>query len=364
MLGISIYPGQKKLSEILSYIDLAAQYGYGRIFTCLISEEGRSLQEVVADFRQITARARQHHMEIIADVAPQVFTTFGVRYDDLKFFADLGLSGIRLDLGYSGIEESIMSLNPYGLSIELNMSQGTRMLENILAQKPNKARILGCHNFYPHVYTGLGYEHFITSSRQFRQQGIRTAAFVNAPGADHGPWPVREGLCTLEMHRDLPIEVQAKHLFATGLIDDVIIANAFATEEELRTLAAVSPDILELRVETIAGISAVEKKILFDELHFNRGDVSDYMIRSTQPRVKYKGEEFPAWHTPELEPGDVVIESSLYDRYAGELQIVRQSMPNSGKSNVVARVVPQEHFLLASIQPWTKFRFQGAVPIE
>ena len=59
------------------------------------------------------------------------------------------------------------------------------------------------------------------------------------------------------MHRDLPIEVQAKHLFATGLIDDVIIANAFATEEELRTLAAVSPDILELGVETMAGSSAV-----------------------------------------------------------------------------------------------------------
>ncbi len=364
MLGISIYPGQKKLAEILAYIDLAAKYGYGRIFTCLISEEGRPLEDVIADFRQITSRASQHQMEIIADVEPQVFEKFGVRYDDLKFFADLGLSGIRLDLGYSGIEESIMSLNPYGLAIELNMSQRTGMLENILAQKPNRAKILGCHNFYPHVYTGLGYEHFIACSHQFKQQGIRTAAFVNAPGADHGPWPVREGLCTLEMHRTMPIEVQAKHLFATGLIDDVIIANAFATEEELRTLAAVSPDILELRLETVDGISAVEQKILFEELHFNRGDVSDYMVRSTQPRVKYKGEKFPAWNTPKLEPGDVVIESSLYDRYAGEVQIVRRPMPNSGKSNVVARVVPQERFLLASIQSWTKFRFQRAVPIE
>ena len=40
-----------------------------------------------------------------------------------------------------------------------------------------------------------------------------------------------EGLPTLEDHRDLPIEVQAKHLLMTGLIDDIIISNAYATKE-------------------------------------------------------------------------------------------------------------------------------------
>jgi hypothetical protein len=43
-----------------------------------------------------------------------------------------------------------------------------------------------------------------------------------------GPWKVMEGLPTLEDHRDLPIEVQAKHLLMTGLIDDIIISNAYA----------------------------------------------------------------------------------------------------------------------------------------
>lgn len=357
-IGISIYPAQEKLEDILAYIDRAASYGYQRIFTCLISEADKSSDEVMAEFRQITARARRYDMEIIADVAPEVFERYQVTYKDLSFFADLGLSGIRLDIGQSGLEESIMSLNPHGLKIELNMSNGTRYLENILSQCPSVDHLLGCHNFYPHRYTGLGLEHFLACSRQYRQAGVRTAAFVGAPSADHGPWPVTEGLCTLEMHRELPIDVQAKHLFSTGLIDDVIIANAFASDEDLKRLSEVDRDVLTLNVEVSAGCSAVEQQILFDELHVDRGDVSDYMIRSTQPRVKYQGEAFPVYYTPDLEAGDVVIESSLYSRYAGELQVVRQSMPNSGKSNVAARVVPQERFLIETIKPWMKFRLQ------
>ena len=43
----------------------------------------------------------------------------------------------------------------------------------------------------------------------------------------------------LKMHRHLPLELQARHLFATGLIDTVIIGNAYASEEELKQLAAV-----------------------------------------------------------------------------------------------------------------------------
>ena len=31
------------------------------------------------------------------------------------------------------------------------------------------------------------------------------------------------GYLLLEMHRQLPVTVQAKHLFATNLIDDVVI---------------------------------------------------------------------------------------------------------------------------------------------
>lgn len=100
----------------------------------------------------------------------------------------------------------------------------------------------------------------------------------------------------------------------------------------------------------------MERDILFNELHFNRGDVSEYMIRSTQSRVKYKGHKFELINPKEIEKGDIIIESSLYTHYAGEMQIALKAMENSGRSSVVGKVVDEEIFLLDQIRPWQKFR--------
>ena len=216
---------------------------------------------------------------------------------------------------------------------------------------------MGCNNFYPHRYTGLNYEHFIETSKEYKKFNIQTAAFVNSPTAKIGPWPVSEGLCTLEMHRNLPIEVQAKHLWATDLIDDVIIANMYASEEELKALSEIDPYKLTLNCELIPEITEIDKKIVLEEFHFNRGDVSDYVLRSTQSRVKYKGTDFPPYNTPDMQKGDILVETSLYAHYAGELQVALLPMENSGKTNVVGRVVPEEQFLLDMVQPWQKFQF-------
>lgn len=355
-LGISVYPNHSSTNEIKEYIDLATTYGFTRIFTCLLSVEGNK-EQIVEDFREVNSYAKKQGMEVIADVSPKVFGELEISYDDLSFFESLIVEGIRLDLGFTGSEESIMTFNPENLKIELNMSNGTRYLDNIMSYQPNTSNLLGCHNFYPHRYTGLSYEHFIKTSQQFKDHGIKTAAFVNSPTAHIGPWPVEEGLCTLEMHREWPITTQAKHLWASGLIDDVIIANAFASEEELRQLSQIDPYKLTLDCTLEQDIPTVEKNIVLDELHFNRGDVSDYVIRSTQSRVKYKGHDFKPFHTPDMDTGDIIIETSLYGHYAGELQIARLPMPNSGRTNVVGRVTEADQILLDYIEPWQKFGF-------
>lgn len=356
-LGISIYPNNETNEKILSYIEMAARYGFKRIFTCLISVEERTIDEVIKEFKKIVTYANEKGMEVIADVDNSVFKKFNITYKDLSFFKDLGLYGVRLDIGYSGMEESIMTFNPYGIKVELNMSGGTKYVDNIFSFKPNAENILGCHNFYPHVYTGLSYDHFIKCSRQFKDLGIRTAAFVNSTTAKFGPWPVSEGLCTLEMHRYLPIDVQVKHLFITGLIDDVIIANQFASEDELRALSKVNKDMLEFKVNLVDDIPEIERKIVLEEPHFNRGDISEFVARSTQSRVKYSGHDFPPFNTPDIKRGDILIDSSLYTRYAGELQIALKDMKNSGKTNVVGRIVEEELFLLDYLEPWMKFAF-------
>lgn len=355
-LGISIYPEKATIEENITYLKLTHKYGFTRVFTCLLSVDGDK-EKIVKDFKEIINEANKLGMEVIADVSPRVFGELGISYKDLSFFNDLNAYGIRLDMGFSGLEESIMTFNPYGLKIEINMSNGTRYLENIMSHKPNIENLLGCHNFYPHRYSGLSYEHFIKCSKQFKEYGIRTAAFVSSNNASFGPWPVNEGLCTVEIHRELPITIQAKHLFATSLIDDVIIANCFASEEELRALGELNRDMITFEVELVDDIPEIERKIVLEEFHFNRGDVSEYMIRSTQSRVKYKGHEFVPFNCPDIKRGDIIIDTSLYGHYAGELQVALKDMKNSGKTNVVGKINSDELLLLDFIEPWQKFGF-------
>ncbi|WZU02581.1 DUF871 domain-containing protein [Erysipelothrix sp. D19-032] len=100
------------------------------------------------------------------------------------------------------------------------------------------------------------------------------------------------------------------------------------------------------------------KKIVLEEPHFNRGDVNDYLLRSTMSRVKYKGQGFPVFNAPKMiKRGDIVIESDNFGHYAGELNIAKRDMVNTGRSNVVGHVVEEEVFLLDKIKPWQKFEF-------
>ncbi|WMM25443.1 MupG family TIM beta-alpha barrel fold protein [Tissierella sp. MB52-C2] len=354
-LGVSIYPQKSNLEDNKNYLKSASEYGFSRVFLNFLTVENK---EDLDNFKAIVSYANKLNMEVIADVAPVVFKDLGINYNDLKVFSHMGLAGIRLDMGFSGNEESIMSFNPYGLKIELNISSGTKYLDNIMSYLPNKDNIIGCHNFYPHRYTGISRKHFIKTTEEFKKHGLRTAAFVSSNNASFGPWNVNEGLPTLEEHRELPMEVQAKDLLNTGLIDDIIISNCFPSEEELRALGGVNRDILELNIEIEKNIPKVEKDILLNELHFNRGDVSEYMIRSTQSRVKYRGYEFNLINPKDMVKGDIIIESSLYAHYAGEMHLVLKNMKNSGKSSVIGKIVDEEIFLLDYIKQWQKFKLK------
>lgn len=360
-LGISIYPEKSDKKTILEYIDRAANAGFKRIFSCLLSVN-KSKEEIKADFKEINLYAKERGFEIIVDVSPRVFGELGISYQDLSFFKEIGADGLRLDAGFTGSEESLMTYNPHDLIIEINMSNDVHTIDTIMDFKPNRYKLYGCHNFYPHNYSGLDLEFFISCSNRFKRYGLQTAAFITSQNENtFGSWPVTEGLPTLEMHRHLPMDVQIQHLIALDCVDDFIISNCYPTEEELKKVSEIDLSLVSLHVEPVEGLGEVEQKILFEELHFNRGDHNENMIRSTQSRVKYKGHYFALFNAPEMiHRGDVVIESSEYGHYAGELQIALHDMVNSGMSNVVGHIKEEEMFLLDYIKPWQKFRLRKA----
>ena len=111
-------------------------------------------------------------------------------------------------------------------------------------------------------------------------------------------------------------------------------------------------------VEPVESLPELFHKVIFDELQMNRGDVIENMIRSTQTRVKYASETFPIFNAPAIiKRGDVMVESSEHGHYAGEVQIAKADMENTGLTNVIGHVREEELFLLDDLRPWQKFRF-------
>lgn len=354
-LGLSIYPDHSDFSKDKDYLALGKKYGYSRLFMSML--EADDILATKQKFSRIIAAAKELGYLTIIDISPRIFEKLRISYQDLRFFAELGVDGIRLDQGFDGNTEALISYNPYGLIIELNMSNDVAYLENILSYQANKPYLFGCHNFYPQVGTGLTEEFFLECSERFKKNGIHTAAFVASQHGEQGPWNVNDGLPTLESDRYLPIQVQAKKLFATGFIDDVIIGNAYATEEELKALAEMDRYQLQLKVDFLAEATELERKITCDMQHFRRGDTNALVARSTQSRVIYKEEENPP-HTNNIEFkfGDVLIGNNQFGIYKNELQIVLTPHKDTRK-NKIGRISKDELVLLKYLNPWTKFNF-------
>ena len=355
-LGISIYPERSTFEKDKAYLDLAHKYGYKRVFTSLL-QINDDKEKVLSEFKEVVDYANSLGMEVMVDINPALFEQLEISYDDLSFFHKMGAYGVRLDIGFTGAEEAKMTRNPFGIKIEINMSSGTNYVDNIMSYSPNTDNLLGSHNFYPHRYSGLGYDHFVFCSEKFRKYNLNTMAFVNSQSAEFGPWPTQDGLCTLEDHRDLEVATQVKHLILTGLIDDISIGNAYASEEELKEMAeAFNADYPTLKVDTEEGITENERICLFDNLHSYRGDHSEYILRSTMTRVYYKEKDFPPHNTRDMHHGDVLIDNDGYGQYKGETQIALKDMKNDGRVNVVGRISDDELFLLDFLKPWSIFK--------
>lgn len=358
MLGISVYPEQSDYDSDRKYLDLAHKYGYERVFTSLLQLKDDNGEDILSKFKKVVDYANSLGMKVIVDINPALFTDLEIKYDDLKFFSDLNVWGLRLDEGFSGLEEAQMTRNPYGLKIELNMSRGTHYLDQIMDYAPNSDNLLGCHNFYPQSYTGLSENIFNEYSKGYRQFNIHSAAFVSSHVATMGPWPVSEGLPTLESDRNRPVASQVNHLLLSNQVDDVIVGNAYASEEELKSIASAfkAPEPF-LQVNFGSKMNETERKIALDEIQLYRGDASAYLLRSTMSRIKYKNESIPAHdQNGKFQRGDVIIVNDDYARYKGELQIALCEFPNDGKRNVVGRLTESDLPLLDYVKPWSSFK--------
>ncbi|MET3557072.1 hypothetical protein ABID29_000181 [Streptococcus rupicaprae] len=351
-LGFSLYPEGQDLEKLFAYIDGFKAYDCDRVFLSLLQLDVND-KEIFDHYRQIVAYCQLAGFRVFADLNPAFIQKIGWKDDLIGKAAAFGLSGIRLDESYDDDQLVELTKNALGIQIELNMSTEPDLLERLVAKGANLSQITACHNFYPRRFTGLGTTYFQTVSQVYSGYGIERAAFISAQTADTGPWPVSEGLPTLEMHRDLPIHAQYKWLAATGLVDHIIISNQFISAEELASIQQKAT--ITFDVQLCEDVSAVETAIVA-EAHTYRGDVSDYVIRSTRHRERYSEERILPRQTGQMvKRGSVLIDNQDYTRYCGELQLALTDFRVSHKTNLVGHICDYDLPLLDLLQPWQAF---------
>lgn len=353
-LGISIYLTNSTLEEDLAYIEQAGELGFKKIFTCLLSYRVDP-ETMTQRLSSICEKANSYGMKVFADVNNEIFKTLS---NDLKFYKDMELSGIRLDSGFSIADTVEMTHNPYGLIVELNASINDGFINHLASFQPNFEQLSMCHNFYPMEYSGLPLQFMNDCNENIREFKLPIAAFVTSQSKEaKGPWAEGDIFCSLEQHRHLPISAQMKHYAQMPLIDEVIVANSPATQEELEAMVAYNSPKLFFDIEEEYELTNHEKEVVYNHNHFIRADISDYMFRSTMPRIVYKGKRVEVNNTRDLKVGDVVILNHKAGRYENEVHIIRQDMPNDASKNVVGHIVSDELFLLDYAKANQQFTF-------
>ncbi len=359
-LGISLYPEFATQEENFSYLERAAARGFDVLFIALLAVKDGP-EAVLARYRPYMQKAHELGFEIFADVNPMVFEQLGVQASlykgiDLSFFKELGIDALRLDLGMSDLEEAALSKNREGIKICLNGASTVDHIAHVLELGGDPSMIVGSHNYYPHRYTGFSLDFYQEATERWAKRGLRLQTFVssNAPGA-FGPWPVSEGLPTLEMHRDLPIGVQMKHFVLMGGATDVLIANCFATDEELDAVVAANTDRVTFSATLAEGAPAEQVARASMNLSVRPDCTSGYLVRALESRI-VPGEVEP-FNTVAIERGDILVDNKLYGQYNGEVQIALRPMENSGKTNVIGHIDPTEHFLLDYLKGGQSFAF-------
>lgn len=360
-LGISLYPEFASRDDNFDYLRRAAAHGFDVLFLALLGAKG-TYEEVVERYLPYTRLAHELGFEIFCDVNPMVLKRLGVGISmfqggiDLTFFKELGIDAMRLDLGMSDLEEAALAKNADGIKICINGAAVTDHVGALLSCGAPREALVGCHNYYPHRYTGVSLDYFMRGTEHWAKRGMRLQAFVssNAPEA-FGPWPVTEGLPTLEMHRDLPIEVQLKHFVMMGCASDVLIGNCFATDEELAAMERANSDRVRFTTRLVDGLPEDMARRLGMNLSVRGDCTSGYMVRTLESRMDPAPVE--PFNTVDIERGDVIIDNRLYGQYAGEVQIALAPMKNSGKTNVVGHIDDCEHVLLDYLAAGTRFAF-------
>ena len=248
-------------------------------------------------------------------------------FDDLK---QTSITHLRVDYGFTYQQIIDLSRN---FNIVFNAStlleQDIRELQRLNA---DFTRFSACHNFYPKPLTGLSIEKTRRINDNLRRLGITTMAFVAGDRELRGP--LRMGLPTVEAHRRTGVLLSMLQLMKDCHTDVCLVGDIDISNEAWRDVKELSQGYVSLRAEIES-----EYRFIKNEIHHDRPDSSEYVIRSQESRTyASQGKLFPVQNVKPRGRGSISIGNEGYLRYSGELEIARRDLEPEPKVNIIGQV--------------------------
>lgn len=339
-IGASIYLGLKdySLEDNLRYLDLLKKKGINYVFLSAQMEEASD--KFYDELKMVIDYVNKINIKLIIDVNKKELERLKEK-DLIK-----GIDILRLDYGFT--YEEILNMQSEDFLVELNASTITEdLLKYLVKNNADFSRYRVSHNFYPKPYTGLSFERVKEKNEMLKKYGFTVMMWI--PTLKNRRPPLYKGLPTIEEQRNSNIIANVSECILASA-DNVFFSDAFATEEEIDSAINNSIDVINIPIIVKKGLS---ESILnhLKKIHYNRGDYSDYMIRSS-----IRCECIEEFNTIKRSKFDVTIDNYKNKRYQGEVGIALKEMEKDESVNVVGRCVCND-FLIDNIKGNMKFKF-------
>lgn len=348
MRGLSVYLSEPLTEAFAVWMKRMREIGFTSLFTSLhIPEDDPSVY--TERLRRLGTLARQHDMELFADIAPTSLAALGKTWDDAHTLIDWGVTGLRVDYGVTPKQVADLSKR---MTVALNASTLTaEELDEMKQEGLMTDNVEAWHNFYPRPETGLDRQWFDEKNDWLKRQGLSVQAFIPGDGTLRGP--LYERLPTLEDHRQL--STFAAYLELTGSVDRILIGDPGLADATIEQFASYGDGMLVLRAEAYTTIEAALYRV-----QTNRMDPARDVIRSVESRAYGRpGDRLLEPVAEKQRPlGTITIDNRDYGRYAGEMQVTKTDLQADKRVNVLGRVIEADRPLLRSVGPGTKFRIE------
>ena len=293
----------------------------------------------------------QHGVAITADISPKTLLIFG-EPDAVQLAHELGVSSLRLDYGFDEEDAARMATH-FPIVINASTAEASS-LQKIKTIAPMGVTAL--HNFYPRPETGLDEMRYMQMTRAIQKEGVPVWAFI--PGDTNKRLPLREGLPTIEKHRNVSPFSAYVDLIVNHGIDGVFLGDSGMSERELARIKR----FCETGILPIPVVLDSRYAFLYEQVFTCRVDSPLGLVRFVESRqYGCSGVPIEPEQAKPRRRGHLTIDNCLYARYSGEIQLLRDDYPEDARVNVIGEVPCYWQLLLDCIKPGMCF---ALVPIQ